>query len=150
MFSMITKTKRSKYGVSQTETGKKKRTSSTGEVFHSIAEREYSDFLCSLGVRYQKQVSFIIWDGSDSKYGKLRPITYKADFVIGNIVIDVKGFETPEFKRTKKMFVGMFQDLHLVLVKKKSSRWDHYEYRLPTKTKKTRAMTIQEIMEELK
>lgn len=142
--------KRSKYGVSQTDAGKKKRTSSTGDVFHSIAEREYSDFLCSLGVRYQKQVPFEILAGCDSKYGKLRPITYKADFVIGNIVIDVKGFETPEFKRTKKMFVGMFPDLHLILVKKRSSRWDHYEYCLPTKTKKARAMTIHEIIEELK
>ena len=142
--------KRSKYCVSQTDAGKKKRTNADNEIFDSVAEREYSDFLCSLGVRYQKQVSFEIWAGRDSKYGKLRAITYTADFVIGNIVIDVKGYETAEFKRTKKMFVGSHPNVHFILVKKKASRWEHYEYSLPTATKKPRARTIHEIMEELK
>jgi hypothetical protein len=142
--------KRSKYGVSQTDAGKKKRTNASNVVFDSVAEREYSDFLCSLGVRYQKQVSYEIWAGRDSKYGKLLAITYTADFVIGNIVIDVKGFETNEFKRTKKMFVGSHPGVHFVLVKKKDGRWEHYEYSLPTATKKPRARTIHEIMEDLK
>jgi hypothetical protein len=103
-----------------------------------------------MGVRYQKQVSYEIWAGCDSKYGKLRAITYTADFVIGNIVIDVKGFETDEFKRTKKMFVGSHQDVHFILVRKRDGRWEHYEYSLPTATKKPRARTIHEILEDLK
>jgi len=142
--------KRSKYGVSQTAAGKTKRTDANGEIFDSIAEREYSDFLCSVGVRYQKQVSFDLWGSFDSKYGKLRPITYRADFVIGNIVIDVKGMETPEFKMKKKMFAKVYPDLHLVLVRKRAKKWEHYEYSLPTKTSKVRARTIHEIMEDLK
>ena len=142
--------KRSKYGVSQTAEGKAKRTDASGEIFASIVEREYSDFLCLNGVRYQKQVSFDLWGSFDSKYGKLRPISYRADFVVGNIVIDVKGFETPEFKMKKKMFAKVFPELHLVLVRKRAKRWEHYEYSFPTKTSKVRARTIQEIMEDLK
>ena len=142
--------KRSKYGVSQTPAGKAKRTDSTGQLFDSIAEREYSDFLCLEGVRYEKQVSFGLWGSFDSKYGKLRPISYKADFVIGNIVIDVKGLETPEFKMKKKMFASRYPELHLVLVRKRAKKWEHYEYQLPTKTSKVKPRTIHEIMQDLK
>jgi len=141
---------RSKYGVSLTKSGKEKRTNANKEVFDSIAEREYSDFLCLDGIRYQKQVSFEIWHSYDSKYGKLRPVVYKADFVIGNIVIDVKGFETPEFKMKKKLFAGMCPDLHLVLVRKRAGRWEHYEYSFPNKKKPKQARTIHEILEDLK
>lgn len=53
---------------------------------------------------------------------KERAITYTADFLItypdGLIeVVDVKGFSTPEFIRTKKMFDYVYPALHLSVVK---------------------------------
>jgi hypothetical protein len=51
----------------------------------------------------------------------IRAITYSADFRVtyadGHVeIIDVKGFETPEFKRTRKMFEYRFPELTLKIV----------------------------------
>lgn len=52
-----------------------------------------------------------------------RAITYSADFSVtyadGHVeIIDVKGYETPEFKRTHKMFEYHYPELTLKIVKK--------------------------------
>jgi len=52
----------------------------------------------------------------------IRAITYSADFRVtfadGHVeIIDVKGYETPEFKRTRKMFEYRYPALTLKVVK---------------------------------
>jgi hypothetical protein len=52
-----------------------------------------------------------------------RAITYSADFRVtyadGHVeIVDVKGYETPEFKRTHKIFEYRYPELTLKLVKK--------------------------------
>lgn len=45
-----------------------------------------------------------------------RAITYIADFQIGNVVYDVKGMETTDFKIKKKLFKYKYPELELKLV----------------------------------
>lgn len=66
--------------------------------------------------RYEIQPKF------EKEGKKERAITYTADFLItypdGLVeAIDVKGFSTPEFIRTKKMFDFKYRTLHLSVVK---------------------------------
>ena len=63
---------------------------------------------------YCRQPEFILVEG----LGMEKPVTYRADFVVFNNdgtyeIIDTKGFETQEFKRTKKLFRAKFPKLEL-------------------------------------
>jgi len=56
------------------------------------------------------------------KMPAIKAITYSADFRVtyadGHVeIIDVKGYETPEFKRTRKMFEYKYPELTLKIVK---------------------------------
>jgi len=53
---------------------------------------------------------------TNNKGENIRSITYKADFKVSNIVYDVKGFSTPDFKIKAKMFENKFTNLILELV----------------------------------
>ena len=48
----------------------------------------------------------------------IRAITYKADFQVMNIIYDVKGFKTIEFKIKEKMFKYTHKNLCLALMTK--------------------------------
>lgn len=68
------------------------------------------------------QQRFVLQPGFEKNGVKYQPITYIADFVITNNdgtteVIDVKGFETKEFKIKKKLFEYKNPDLSLKVVK---------------------------------
>lgn len=57
----------------------------------------------------ERQVEFVLQPGyTNNKKEKIRPITYKADFVYQKenqkYVEDVKGFKTPEYRLKKKIF----------------------------------------------
>jgi len=57
-----------------------------------------------------------------NKVPAIKAITYSADFRVtyadGHVeIIDVKGFETPEFKRTRKMFEYRYPELTLMVIK---------------------------------
>ena len=65
-----------------------------------------------------RQPEFILQEG----FGDIRPITYKPDFIVfhndGSYeIVDIKGFETQEFKRTRKLFKAKFPRLELKVVK---------------------------------
>lgn len=65
-----------------------------------------------------RQPEFLIVDG-DVEH---RAITYKADFIIfhhdGTFeIIDVKGYESEQWKRTEKMFRLRYPDLELKIIK---------------------------------
>ena len=65
-----------------------------------------------------RQPEFVLQEG----FAATRPITYRADFIVFNLddtaeIIDTKGFETQEFKRTKKLFRAKFPRLELKVEK---------------------------------
>jgi hypothetical protein len=56
------------------------------------------------------------------KMPAIKAITYRADFRVtyadGHVeIVDVKGYETPEFKRTRKMFEYQYPEFTLKIVK---------------------------------
>jgi hypothetical protein len=61
---------------------------------------------------------FILVEGNDAD----RAITYKADFIVFNndgtySIVDVKGYETEQWKRTFKQFRLKYPKLELEVVK---------------------------------
>ena len=85
-----------------------------GHKFDSMLERDFYIHLQGLikqGIVSEvlMQKSYILLDGYDKNGKKIRPIIYKADFEVhyqdNSIeVIDVKGFETHDFRIKKKLF----------------------------------------------
>lgn len=76
------------------------------------------------------QPRYTLLDAFEKNGKKYRPIEYVADFEIlypdGTFeVIDVKGYETPDFKIKRKLFENKFPDTKLTLVKyvKKYGGW---------------------------
>ncbi len=97
-----------------------------GIKFDSKQEGNYYDYLKQLkraGIveRFELQPKFTLQEGF-RKRGKLfRAIDYKADFHVWladgtDFVVDVKGFETPDFKIKRKLFEKRYKDLELKLV----------------------------------
>lgn len=66
-----------------------------------------------------RQPEFILVEGNETE----RAITYKADFIVFNLdgtaeVIDTKGYESEQWKRTYKMFRIKYPDLELKIEKR--------------------------------
>lgn len=106
---------KSKYG--------NKKTKVDGVTFDSKKESEYySELKMRLMGNdikgFCRQPQFILVEGNAAE----RAITYKADFIIFHNdesfeVVDVKGYETQQWKRTKKLFNIKFPDLKLTIIK---------------------------------
>jgi hypothetical protein len=105
------------------------RTKVDGILWDSQLEADYySDLKMQLraGVisGYCRQPVFILQEG----LGEVRPITYRADFIVFYLdgtyeIVDTKGFECQEWKRTQKLFILKFPRLDLkVEGKQKVSR----------------------------
>jgi len=79
-----------------------------GIKFDSKMECEYYQFLLSQGIKKSDiyfHPEYILFNTSKDYEGNtLRKIKYIADFQIGNLVIDIKGVETPVFKLKKELF----------------------------------------------
>lgn len=94
-----------------------------GILFDSQLEADYySDLKLQLKMGtirgFCRQPEFILQEG----FGATKPVCYRADFIVFNLdgtaeIIDTKGFETQEFKRTKKLFRAKFPRLELKVVK---------------------------------
>lgn len=107
--------KRSKYGNT--------RTWIDGICFHSKKEGEYYNQLKLLKDAgeikgFCLQSEFVLVEGNAEE----RAITYKADFIIFNNngsykIVDVKGFESDQWKRTFKQFRLKYPDLNLKITK---------------------------------
>ena len=95
-----------------------------GILFDSQLEADYySDLKLQLKMGtikgFCRQPEFVLQEG----FGDIRPITYKPDFIVfhndGNYeIVDTKGFETQEFKRTRKLFKARFPGLELKVIKR--------------------------------
>lgn len=82
--------------------------------FRSTLERDTAKALTDMGIPFRyEEVKFKLLDGFYSAYQKekVRAITYTPDFLIGeNILIECKGFETPEWKLKKKYIYKYLQE----------------------------------------
>ena len=108
------KSKYSRYGAHKCEIN--------GIIFDSVLEGMYYAHLLTLKrekviAKIERQITFTLLEGFTHKlsHKKIRPITYIADFVIsdtdGNeLVIDVKGKKTPEFRLKEKMFLSRYPE----------------------------------------
>lgn len=77
-----------------------------GIKYKSTLEAETAEALDKMGlpIRYEEKRLTLI-EGFRCLYqkDKVKAITYKPDFWVGNIIIECKGFETPEWKIKKKL-----------------------------------------------
>lgn len=90
-----------------------------GILFDSQLEADcYSNLKLQLKIGtikgFCRQPEFVLQEG----FGATKPITYRADFIVFHNdgtaeIIDTKGFETQEFKRTRKLFKARFPRLEL-------------------------------------
>ena len=108
----------SKYGAKKTEID--------GIRFDSKREAAYYSELKLLKMAgeldFELQPKFTLIEGFEKNGKKYRPTHYIADFLITyrdgrKVVIDVKGFETKDFKIKAKLFNQRYPELELRLVK---------------------------------
>lgn len=77
-----------------------------GTKYRSTLEAETAQTLTALGIPFEYESRKItLQDGFRSPFqkDKVRALTYKPDFIIGSIMLECKGFETPEWKIKKKL-----------------------------------------------
>lgn len=77
-----------------------------GTHYRSTLEAETAKVLDSLNIPYKYEYRKLpIFSGFRCPYqkDKVRDIIYKPDFEIGNIMLECKGFETPEWRIKKKL-----------------------------------------------
>lgn len=76
-----------------------------GISFRSTLEADVAKVLTSLGIPFSYEARRItLLDGFYCPFQKekIRAITYTPDFEVGNLMIECKGFETPEWRNKKK------------------------------------------------
>jgi hypothetical protein len=77
-----------------------------GVKYKSTLEADTAEALDKMGlpIRYEERV-LTVFEGFRCSYQKekVRDITYKPDFWVGDIILECKGFETPEWKLKKKL-----------------------------------------------
>ena len=106
---------------------KNKKTIVNGIEFDSKVESEYYEYLLEIGCyNVELQPVFLLQDKFEHNGKKYRKIEYKADFRIGNVVIDVKGKETDVFKLKRKMLLYRYPNIQFYCVKKIKGKWIYY------------------------
>ena len=105
-----------------------------GIEFDSKIEARYYEYLKELekqGVvsEFLLQKKYLLLEGFDKNGKRIRPISYIADFEVhyadGTIeVVDIKGFETPDFRIKKKLFEYRYPfELKLITYSKIDGGW---------------------------
>lgn len=77
-----------------------------GKKYRSTLEARTAEILDTLGLSWEYETKkLILQEGFRCKYqkDKVRSIEYIPDFIVGNIMIETKGFETPDWKIKKKL-----------------------------------------------
>lgn len=84
-----------------------------GVKYRSTLEAETAETLDAMGlpIRYEER-RFTVFEGFRCPFQKIKikPITYKPDFWVGNIILECKGFETPEWMIKKKLIFKYLMD----------------------------------------
>jgi len=76
-----------------------------GVHYRSTLEADTAKNLDLLGIPFSyesRRITLLEGFRCDYQKDKVRAIHYTPDFIIGNIIIECKGFETPEWKQKKK------------------------------------------------
>ena len=84
-----------------------------GIKFRSTLEADTAKNLDGMGIEYKyEERKIILQEAFYSPYqkDKVRYISYTPDFEVGNIIIECKGFETPEWKIKKKLLFKWLQE----------------------------------------
>lgn len=87
--------------------------------FDSKMEYEFKSLLENLGIEHETQKVYVLQESYQLNGSKVREIKYVADFYLPklDLVIDVKGFSTADFKLKKKLFEQKFNKELLLLTK---------------------------------
>ncbi len=84
-----------------------------GVKYKSTLEADTAEALDKMGlpIRYEERVLTVL-EGfrCDYQKDKVRDVEYKPDFWVGNIILECKGFETPEWKLKKKLVFKYLKD----------------------------------------
>lgn len=84
-----------------------------GITYRSTLEAETAKTLDALRIPFEYESrKIVLQEGFHSPYqkDKVRAITYTPDFMIGPIMLECKGFETPEWKIKKKLVYKWLQE----------------------------------------
>ena len=84
-----------------------------GRTYRSNLEIETAKTLDALGIPFAyEERKIVLQEGFRCKYqkDKVRELTYTPDFIIGPIMLECKGFETPEWKIKKKLLFKWLQE----------------------------------------
>ena len=78
--------------------------------FDSGLEDRFHTMLLKSGIEFEKQIKFELQESFKINGRSIQSINYIADFYLKklDIIIDVKGFETADFKIKKKLFQKKF------------------------------------------
>ena len=96
---------------------------------HRFDSKREADYYQELLIRkragdikdFELQPEFILQDPLKREGKTIRAIKYRADFLIFHTdgrteIIDVKGFETAEFKLKKKLFMARYPEMEITIV----------------------------------
>lgn len=84
-----------------------------GKHFRSTLEAQTAKALDALGIPFayeERKIELLEGFRSPFQKDKVRGITYTPDFIIGPIMLECKGFETPEWKLKKKLLFKWLQE----------------------------------------
>lgn len=143
-----------------------------GRHFRSTLEAETAKTLDAMGIPFKyEERKIVLQEGFRSPFqkDKIRALTYTPDFEIGNILLECKGFETPEWKIKKKLLFKylmenepetIFHQIHdsrKQLLEALDSHWQNLGYAVKVTNKPTKKQpassklydSIAQAMEEL-
>lgn len=78
-----------------------------GKKYRSTLEANTAETLDKMGIPWEYEIrTFVLQESFYSQYQKrkVKRIEYTPDFFIGPIMVEMKGYETPEWKIKKKLF----------------------------------------------
>lgn len=128
-----------------------------GKHFRSTLEAETAKVLDALDISYryeERKIELLPGFRSPHQQDKVRSITYTPDFTIDNIILECKGFETPEWKLKKKLLFrwlldnepdAVFYQIHDArksLLEVLDNHWEQLGYRIEVTGRTARTGTI--------
>ena len=138
-----------------------------GVKYKSTLEADTAEALDKMGlpIRYEERV-LTVFEGFRCSYQKekVRDITYKPDFWVGDIILECKGFETPEWKLKKKLVFKylkenepniIFYQIHDArkqLIQALDPHWNYlgYAIRVTSNRKKKNAQEFSKLYDSVK
>ena len=82
-----------------------KRTEYGGVVYHSKKEATFAQWMDIQGIAFQRQVRYPL------RVNDVLVTTYVADFLVGDEVVEIKGYWTPVAKLKWKLFCALYPNL---------------------------------------